>query len=69
MLISLLILPGSGQRDVTLPVGSTIRSLVTAQNLQGRQIVVNGETVPEASFGRALVSGDEVAALASVKGA
>lgn len=67
MLISLIILPGSGQRDVTLAVGSTVRSLVTQNNLQGRQIVVNGETVTD--LDRRLASGDEVAALAAVKGA
>ena len=69
MLISLLILPGSGQRDVTLAEGTTIRQLVQAQNLHGRQIILNGVTVPEADFGRVLRSGDEVAATASVKGA
>lgn len=69
MYISLLILPGSGQRDVTVAEGTTIRSLVQSQNLHGRQIILNGSTVPEADFGRVLRSGDEVAATASVKGA
>lgn len=69
MYISLLILPGSGQRDVTLAEGTTIRQLVQSQNLHGRQIILNGTTVPESDFGRVLRSGDEVAATASVKGA
>ena len=69
MLISLLILPGSGQRDVTLAEGTTIRQLIQANNLHGRQIILNGVTVPEADFSRVLRSGDEVAATASVKGA
>lgn len=69
MLISLLILPGTGQRDVQLPEGSTVNYLIESQNLHGRQIILNGVTVPSTEYSRVLVSGDEVAATTSVKGA
>ena len=69
MLISLLILPGSGQQDVTLNEGTTIRQLVQAKSLHGRQIILNVSTILESGYDRVLRSGDEVAATASVKGA
>lgn len=69
MFVSLIVLPGAGQRDVQLRDGATIADLVRQESLTGRQIVLNGNTVDAGSFGRALRSGDEVAALSAVKGA
>ncbi len=69
MSISLIVLPGSGQRDVICAVGTTLSQFVQTQNLHGRNIILNGVTVPESGFSRALSPGDEVAATLSVKGA
>lgn len=70
MLISVLILPGSGARDVTLAPGTTVRQFLdTNPDWRGRQVVLNGRTLETSDYGRALVSGDEVALLATVKGA
>lgn len=69
MLVSLLLLPGSGQEDVELPSGSTLADLVSAKNLTGRSIVHNGDEIARGSYASvALSSGDEVAALAATKG-
>lgn len=70
MLISVLILPGSGARDVTLAVGTTVRQFLdTNPDWRGRQVVLNGRTLETSDYGRTLASGDEVALLATVKGA
>ena len=69
MVISLIMLPGSGQSDVNLPEGSTISDLVRSQNLSGRSIVVNGETVPQSRWDSyVLRSGVEVGAIGTSKG-
>ena len=70
MLISVLVLPGSGARDVNLATGTSVRQFLDANlDWRGRQVVLNGRTLETADYGRTLVSGDEVALLAVVKGA
>ena len=70
MLISVLVLPGSGARDVNLATGTSVRQFLDANpDWRGRQVVLNGHTLETTDYGRTLVSGDEVALLAVVKGA
>jgi len=70
MLISLIILPGTGQEDVPMAEGSTLAALVSMRNLQGRQLTVDGQMVPTSQYSSfVLLSGQEVGALAPVKGA
>jgi len=69
MVISLILLPGTGQRDVTLPTGATLSDLVAQEDLGGRQIVLNGEAIPASAFGSTtLASGQEVGAIGASKG-
>lgn len=69
MVISLIMLPGSGQRDVTLPSGSTLATLVAQEGLSGRQLVLNGESIPtNRHSSTSLRSGQEVGAIGASKG-
>jgi|14BtaG_2_1085337.scaffolds.fasta_scaffold00028_16 sulfur carrier protein ThiS len=69
MVISLILLPGSGQADVSLPEGSTLADLVRLKNLTGRQLVLMGESIPASRYAdTVLVSGQEVGAIGASKG-
>lgn len=64
--ISLLVLPGNGQRTLTVTEGTTIGQLFEIEGLTGRSPLLNGSA---ASLDTVLSAGMEIAALTSVKGA
>tara|TARA_B100000902_G_C26730535_1_gene631151 strand:- start:322 stop:561 length:240 start_codon:yes stop_codon:yes gene_type:complete len=67
--ITLIIIPGSGARNVTLPLNSTVSQLVCQENLHGRDIIINGTGVQPANFETTQIpSNAEVFATGSVKG-
>jgi sulfur carrier protein ThiS len=67
--LTLVVIPGPGARNVTLSDNMTIASLITQENLSGRDIIVNGQTVSRDAYATTLLSeGMEIFATASVKG-
>ncbi len=67
--ISLVVLPGTGQRVVQLPTNATLETLVEQESLQGRQLCINGQIVPRTAWSNiVLKSRCEVAALQGSKG-
>jgi hypothetical protein len=67
--ITLIIIPGSGARALTLSPGSTIANLVCEHNLHGRDIIINGAGIPAAQWDSTVVPQNaEVFATGSVKG-
>ena len=67
--ITLIIIPGSGARQVSVDANSTIADLVSNENLHGRDIIVNGAGVPAALWGATqITSNAEIFATGSVKG-
>ena len=70
--ISLVILPGSGRSVKEIAPGTTLSAFAEANGLSGRQLCVNGETIPSAQWGSFDLSSYEgrveVAALAGSKG-
>ena len=72
MLISLVILPGRGQEDVTVRDGSTVADLIESRGLTGYQVMVDGATVASNAL-RSVVFRPggvrEVVAVRDVKGA
>jgi len=74
MLISLIVLPGTGLRPVQVAEGATLADLAEAEGLSGRQLVLNGQTVPRAQWADTTLSDHlvrgavEVAALQGSKG-
>ena len=72
MLISLVVLPGTGQRPVRVPEGATLATLAEQEGISSRQLCVNGQSVPRSSWASTVLSEIggrvEVAALAGSKG-
>ena len=69
-LISLVVVPGTGARQVSVTPGMTITDLVESESLTGRAIIVNGEEVaPDDWETTTLDSAVEVFATKAVKGA
>lgn len=67
--ITLVVIPGPGARTVTLAAGATVSDLVCQENLHGRDIIINGQGVPAASWNSTTVpESAEVFATGSVKG-
>jgi sulfur carrier protein ThiS len=67
--VTLVIIPGPGARTVVIRDGATVSDLVSTQNLQGRDIIINGQAVAPSTFDTTtLTPNDEVFATASVKG-
>jgi len=67
--ITLIVIPGPGARTVTLPHGATIENLIVQENLHGRDIIVDGQSVLPANFPTQQVSdSSEIFATGSVKG-
>lgn len=67
--VTLVIIPGPGARTVVIRDGATVSDLVSTQNLQGRDIIINGQAVAPSAFATTtLTPNDEVFATASVKG-
>lgn len=67
--ITLVVIPGPGARVVNISQNMTLAQLVCAENLHGRDIIVNGSGVPAAQWETTFVSpNSEVFATGSVKG-
>jgi sulfur carrier protein ThiS len=67
--ITLVVIPGPGARTVTLAAGASVADLVCQENLHGRDIIINGQGVPAATWATATVpEAAEVFATGSVKG-
>jgi sulfur carrier protein ThiS len=67
--ITLIVIPGPGARSVNLDDNATVADLVARENLHGRDIIINGEGIPAASWASTTVpANSEVFATGSVKG-
>jgi len=67
--ITLVVIPGPGARTVTLADGATVSDLVHQENLNGRDIIINGSGVTRNTYADTIVPASaEVFATASVKG-
>ena len=68
--ITLMVVPGDGRRTVEVRNDMTVSEFVTANNLHGRSIIVNGEPVSADKYDTyTLENAFEVFATATVKGA
>jgi len=67
--ITLIIIPGSGARQLSVQPNMTIADLVTNENLHGRDIIINGTGIAPANFSTTTIPVNaEVFATGSVKG-
>ena len=67
--ITLIVIPGSGARQLSLNPNTTVAQLVCQENLHGRDIIVNGAGIPAAQWDSTIISSNsEVFATGSVKG-
>ena len=67
--ITLIIIPGSGARQISTEPNATIADLVSNENLHGRDIIVDGAGIPAALWADTqIVAGSEIFATGSVKG-
>ena len=68
--VGLMVTPGDGYRSVEISDDMTVAQLITAQDLYGRSIVLDGEGIlPEAYKTRTLEGVTEIWATGAVKGA
>lgn len=69
MNITLIVVPGTGVRNVTLSENATVENLIQQENLHGRDIIVNGSSVlPSVYQTTVIAEGNEIFATGSVKG-
>ena len=67
--VTLIIVPGSGARQLTLNSDATVADLVCSENLHGRDIIINGTGIPATQWESTTIpSNAEVFATGSVKG-
>jgi sulfur carrier protein ThiS len=67
--VTLVVVPGTGARQTTIPSNMTVADFVCRENLHGRDIIVNGVGVPANLWNQATLEGAvEVFATGSVKG-
>lgn len=67
--ITLVVIPGPGARTLNLDADTTVASLVSNENLHGRDIIINGEGIPATAFQTTVIPANaEVFATGSVKG-
>jgi sulfur carrier protein ThiS len=67
--ITLIVIPGTGARTVTLNDNATVSNLVCQENLHGREIIINGQGVAASSWETHIVPAQaEIFATGSVKG-
>jgi hypothetical protein len=67
--ITLIIIPGAGARSINIDDDTTVAQLVCANNLHGRDIIINGTGIPVASYETTPIPlNAEVFATGSVKG-
>ena len=69
MNITLIVVPGTGVRNVSLNANATVETLIQQENLHGRDIIINGAAVlPSAYQTTVITEGNEIFATGSVKG-
>lgn len=67
--LTLIIIPGSGARQISVASDMTVAQLVSQENLHGRDIIINGAGVAPVSYADTVIPADaEVFATGSVKG-
>lgn len=67
--ITLIIIPGSGARQLTIPSDLTLADLVSQENLHGRDMIINGSGVAGSHYASTLIPANaEIFATGSVKG-
>ena len=67
--ITLIIIPGSGARQLTIASDFTLADLVSQENLHGRDMIINGTGVAGSEYASTLIPANaEVFATGSVKG-
>jgi len=67
--ITLIIIPGSGARQISINSNDTVANLVCQENLHGRDIIINGAGIaPSAWESTTIPQNAEVFATGSVKG-
>jgi sulfur carrier protein ThiS len=67
--VTLVRIPGTGMSTVSVNDNWTVQDLVDREDLQGRDIVINGRGIPRETWANTRLSGaSEIFATASVKG-
>lgn len=67
--ITLVLVPGPGARSVEVSDTTTLAEFAALHNLNGRQLILDGEGVPPAQWGARTLEGvTEIFATGSVKG-
>ncbi|MAH45915.1 hypothetical protein CMI37_08790 [Candidatus Pacearchaeota archaeon] len=67
--ITLVIIPGSGARTLSVDNNTTVAQLICANNLHGRDIIINGVGIATNTYETKMIPADaEVFATGSVKG-
>jgi hypothetical protein len=67
--ITLIVIPGSGARQLTLSPNATLADLVSQENLHGRDMILNGSGVPASNYSNITIPQNaEIFATGSVKG-
>jgi hypothetical protein len=67
--LTLIVIPGPGARTVQITDAMTVEQLVVAENLHGRDIIINGSGIPSSSYSTTTISANsEVFATGTVKG-
>ncbi|CAB4160111.1 hypothetical protein UFOVP724_77 [uncultured Caudovirales phage] len=67
--VTLVVVPGTGARQIQVEDTMTVAELVSRENLHGRDIIINGAGVSPATFGTTtLFDALEIFATGSVKG-
>lgn len=67
--LTLIVIPGSGARQVSTSSNLTVAQLVCQENLHGRDIIINGVGIPASQWENSLIPNNaEVFATGSVKG-
>jgi hypothetical protein len=67
--LTLIIIPGSGARQLTVADDMTVAQLVSQENLHGRDIIINGSGVAPVAYSDTVIPANaEVFATGSVKG-
>lgn len=67
--VMLVVVPGTGARQVQIEDSMTVADLVTAENLHGRDIIINGVGIQPSQFSQLkLCEAQEIFATGSVKG-
>jgi sulfur carrier protein ThiS len=67
--VTLVLVPGPGARTVEVAEGTSLAQFAADHSLNGRQLIVDGEGVPNSQWGSVTLDGaSEIFATGSVKG-